>query len=289
MKRSTAAHNYGEKVIKALPLHILGVDFSGAKHAGKKIWIAIGKRNPSGLTINKCVRVSDMERGAKTTDAAMCALGQCVLRHSPCVVGFDFPFSLPAEFIREPNWIAFLRNFAQTHTNADSFRSHCAAMANGHERKRKTDTAQRTPFSPYNLRLFKQTYYGVRDVLRPLVLEHGCSAPPMAPAKQPLGNTTILLEVCPASTLRAEGLDRPYKMKNAEGLDARCQLFEALLRRKLVSAASPDVRNVCVQDSEGDALDSVIAAAAAFRAKSESLTQALPPNAPERLEGRVFV
>ena len=76
------------------------------------------------------------------------------------------------------------------------------------ELRRVTDIEARTPLSPYNRRIYKQTYYGIRDVIAPLIASGAACALPMQAA---IPDRAWLLEICPASTLELMGLRESYK------------------------------------------------------------------------------
>lgn len=69
---------------------------------------------------------------------------------------------------RKP-WEDFVRSFAERCSDPQHFKEACRAADGGRELKRVTDKESHTPFSPYNLWLYRQTYFGIRDLLRPLV------------------------------------------------------------------------------------------------------------------------
>ncbi len=83
--------------------------------------------------------------------------------------GFDFPFGLPAALVSESSWETFVLRFPDRYPDVTGFRQARREAAGGREWKRRTDLESKTPFSPYNLRLFRQTYYGIRDLLHPMI------------------------------------------------------------------------------------------------------------------------
>lgn len=141
-------------------------------------------------------------------------------------------------------------------------------------------------FVPYNLRLYRQTYFGLRDVLYPLVRDGRASVLPMQRA-QP--DRAWLLEICPASTLKREGMYWPYKGKMDEHRTARASILERLEATGTLSIPAPAVRSAVLEDRGGDALDSVIAALAAFRALRAPAFPGVEGNDAYVLEGYVYV
>ena len=53
---------------------IYGIDFSGAKDAGKKIWIARGVSWDSGLLIKDCFRARDLPNSGKRLEDCLPSL-----------------------------------------------------------------------------------------------------------------------------------------------------------------------------------------------------------------------
>ena len=203
------------------------------------------------------------------------------------------PFGLPYPLVRRyRDWEAFVRAFPGRHPTPEAFRAHCRAADGGRELRRVTDGDARTPFSPYNLRMYRQTYHALRDVLAPLVERDAVRVPPMQSPRSLDGERPWLLEICPAVTLKRMGLYRPYK-----GREPR----HAAMRRAILAALEPAtplllpraLRRKILADTEGDALDSVIAACTAFRLLAHgvaALYPVLPPEAARRaaLEAWVY-
>jgi hypothetical protein len=179
------------------------------------------------------------------------------------IFGLDFPFSLPRGLVRGTSWKEFVLSFDKAYKGPEEFRSLCRAEAGGRELKRHTDIESGAPFSPYNLRLFRQTYFGIRDVLAVLIKTDTARILPM---QQPLDGKACVLEICPASTLKRENLSMPYKGRADNRRAARLKILEAIEERLRLRVASSVLRSRIVSDIGGDALDSVIAALATFKA-----------------------
>ena len=97
-----------------------------------------------------------------------------------------------------------------------------------------------------------------------------------------------LLEVCPASTLKASGLYGSYK--DARGsVEAREFILSSLEKSGRVGFADRAVRRRVLADSKGDALDSVIAADAAFRAVGDVERIVRAYRYPYYLEAYIYV
>jgi hypothetical protein len=151
--------------------------------------------------------------------------------------------------------------------------------------RRDTDRAARVPWCAYNLRLYRQTWYGIRDVLAPLVAADAARVCPMQP---PAPDKPVLLEICPASSLKELGLYRSHAgYKTAAGMPLRAVLLDAVAARFRLDIG-PALRNRIVANAGGDALDSVIAAAVA----ADVTRRGVSFHAADRtqaLEGMVYV
>lgn len=275
---------------------IYGVDFSAAKDAGRRIWIARGVVGGDTLRIERCEPAGRLLGSGKGRDASLSALRTFVAGSGSCAFGFDFPFGLPRALVRQEDWERFVISFPDDYASAEAFRRACREAANGRELKRVTDEEAQTPFSPYNLRLFRQTYHGIRDLLHPWVRDRWACVLPMQDA---VAGRPWALEICPASTLKArwEELYVPYKGATDEHRAARARILERLEAPGAVSIPDSRVRARVLDDDGGDALDGVIAAFATFEALRGSSPAAMvrPPGDVERakdayrIEGYVYV
>jgi hypothetical protein len=186
------------------------------------------------------------------------------------VIGCDFPFALPRCAVDESSWHDFVRNFGR-HATADDFRAAMRlrqARAVPKEPKRRTDRPEHaaTPWNPWNIRLYRQTHAGIGSLLAPLV-----GRATIAPFDRPADGRPLIVETCPASSLKQLGLYRThggYKGSGADRRRKRGQLVDALCDAGL-AAISPTLRSDIVADRGGDALDSVIAALGAIAALPE--------------------
>jgi len=263
-----------------------GVDFSGARDAGRRIWVAVGVPKGKSLCIEACHRVDTLPGSGRHRDMALAALRDLIAEEPTSVFGLDFPFGLPQPLVTQDNWARFALDFPDRYRSADAFRQACREATGKRELKRLTDKESRTPFSPYNIRLYRQTYHGIRDVLHPLVRDQQACVLPMQSASS---SKPWILEVCPASTLKQEGLYRSYKGKTDVHRVARAHILESLERTGHLVIATQATRSLILDDPGGDALDSVIAALASCRALGSPTLLAVETNEVYALEGRVYV
>ena len=260
--------------------HVAGVDFSGARDAGKHIWIAEGMPTPNGVRIDALTRADALPAGGASFDSAMTGLCDHVAGLTDSIIGFDFPFSIPAELIGQTTWPAFVRDFARRYPTPQDFRDHCRARTGGRELKRITDVEAKVPWCAYNLRLYRQTWAGIRHVLAPVVCGKRARIIPIQTVKDGL---PVIAEICPASFLKRENLYFPYKGRGPELQQARSKILTELARRKYLVAVRGKLRRTMVEDIGGDALDATLSAICAAQ-----VTDVVPRSRADRLECRVY-
>ena len=263
---------------------VVGIDFSGARDAGNKIWIATGILRDSGVEITSCFPARDLPNAGSARELALPALVDYIAGETEAVFGLDFPFSLPADLIGEATWELFVAAFNRRFASADEFRSACNAATGGRELKRRTDVEARVPFCVYNLRLYRQTFEGITNVLYPLIRERRAI---VIPLQQPRPGLPTIAEICPASLLKAEGLYWPYKGRTPKHRQGRLAIIRRLAERGLLHKPARRLHRVLVDDPGGDALDGAIAAIGAARAIRDPACTA-PVDALEAIECRVF-
>jgi len=261
-----------------------GVDFSGAKDAGKKIWIARGIIQADVLLITECSKAEDKLGSGRGRDQSLKALREFISKQKDSIFGLDFPFGIPKSLVKEESWKKFVSSFEDIYTTPEEFRRLCQSLSEGKELKRFTDIEAKTPFSPYNLRLYRQTYFGIRDVLGPLIRNDKICALPM---QKPLPDRAWVIEICPASTLRRENLSFPYKGRGDIKRTARVRILEGIEKTGVLKITKSALSSKILENRGGDALDSVIAAFATFRVFRNGLI--FDRNSPYAVEGWVYV
>jgi hypothetical protein len=264
---------------------VYGVDFSGAQDAGRRIWIAWGACTGSDLAIERCLPAQDLPGSGRGRDQALGALRSFVENHPHGVFGMDFPFGLPAEVVDHQDWPTFALAVSQRYPTPETFRDACRRQAGHRELRRRTDLQSRAPFAPYNLRVYRQTYYGLRDLLGPLVAGMRASVLPM---QAPIPNLPWIVETCPASLLKAAGQYRPYKGPGDWRRVARERMVEYLEQEEGLAFVHQALREQVIDNQEGDALDSVLAALGAQKALEQVVAGDLPQDPISLLEGYIF-
>ena len=127
-----------------------GVDFSGAKRHRNKIWVATRRDAESATTCNGFSHrgVVDLIRSSAKDGRVHCWL-------------VDAPFNLPIAQLDAhgiaSDWRATL-DWMASFSDARDWRRACRKVSRI-EHRRAIDRRVHTPFSPVNLRMFKQTWH----------------------------------------------------------------------------------------------------------------------------------
>jgi hypothetical protein len=260
----------------------IGIDFSGARDAGRRIWIAEARADGNGIDVETCFPASELPGGGIERHAAHAALVAYIGAQTDALIGLDLPFSLPRPLIRERAWADFVRAFPRRYASPEDFRSAAVASSGGRELKRRTDVEARVPFAAVNMRMYRQVHYGLAAILAPLVAADAARAIPMQP---PAAGKPVLAEICPASLLKSLDLYPSYKGSTSAHRHARQAIVTGLIERRLVASMPKTLTVRLTDDSGGDALDAVLAAIAAART---ARVDPRPRDDLESIEGRVY-
>ncbi|MBL0276667.1 MAG: DUF429 domain-containing protein [Anaeromyxobacter sp.] len=251
---------------------VVGIDWSGAADASRKVWAATIVLHPSGPRLES-VRRPFSERGP---EAVSSVLGTWLSRGEYDVAGLDFCFGLEASHLSRlglptegPSRLG--REVARAFCTPEELR---AAVVT--EKKRDTDEKSDAPFAPTNLRMYKQTYWGLRALA-----ETPATLPPWS-----FAGDRVVVEVLPAAVARWLGCTSTYKGRGEVAKNQRKDLL-ARLSSATGMAVGPDDAKQIVEDEEGDACDAVLAALAAASAWAASFSGA-PPSAAASGEGWIY-
>jgi hypothetical protein len=266
---------------KRVPGRILGVDFSGANDAGRKIWIAECKRGRGNrLTLLDLRPAADLPDSGIAPAVAIAALARHIIRERDTIVGCDFPFTLPKAVMDAP-WEAFVAGFPRRFSHPDMFRTWALRRADGHEIRRAADREAKTPFNSYNLRIYRQTWWGIAHLINPLLKAGQAIVRPYQPLARVL--RPILIEACPASSLKAIRFYPAYKGSSGAHRQERGAVLQKLIEIGVLEAPPQWLHAILLNNVGGDALDALIAALAASHAAIE--TEADPD---QRIEGIIY-
>jgi hypothetical protein len=255
---------------------VFGVDFSGARLAGLTTWVArldpVEGPSDHALALGALDRL-DRLAGTAERDGALAHLVEMVAESADALWAFDFPFGLPVELFparaRWPSQLALVREYR---ANDYGLGVECVrrALTLGERMhiRRQTDVDARAPFDPYHYRIIYQTMHGMHSVLRPLRRDRGTAVLPFQYERLDSADR-VLVEACPASTLKRLGLPHQnYKQPAGGPLTRR----RRLTRRSILGGIAERVRigdrerRVMMRDPGGDAIDAVLAALGAAQA-----------------------
>ena len=252
---------------------VYGVDFSGAKLAGRTTWVAACevRRSRPRLALRE-LRPLEALCGTAGRAACMSHLVRVVKDSDAALWGFDAPFGLPVELFRDgAAWAEQFDFLAEWGDDAYGCGLECIRRArlvgDRMHIRRTTDTEARAPFDGYHYRIVYQMFHGMRDVAGPLARSRGTAVLPFQYRKLPRARR-VVVESCPASVLKALRLPHQnYKQPTGGPLTRKRRLTRRAILdglRKLVRVGESH-RRVMMRNPGGDALDAVIAAAGAFR------------------------
>ncbi|SEO42295.1 Protein of unknown function [Halogranum amylolyticum] len=264
------------------PSRVYGVDFRGGDDADDGVWVAEGVVDPAcdggegfdgaGLRLVDCRPATERFDCPADREALLPALAAFLGRlGGDVVVGVDFPFGVPAPLVGADDWETFVHRFPSRFASPEEFSRRCVELAKlvdgGVETRlfRETDEPL-SALPPYDPHLAARTFYGIRDVLRPLVTADLVQVHPM---QSPDSTKPSLLEVYPAGTLEDLGLLHVTDETDGEGGRQRRESVRDGLVEYGVAVAD-DVRHRV--DDGDDALDAVVAAVAAYRNTRDSGT-----------------
>ena len=185
------------------------------------------------------------------------------------MVEHDLPASAPEAWVASARW---MRDFGSPR----AWRSGLRAVSR-REPRRVCDEAFRTPMAPMNLRVFKQTWTLIGEVLLPLA-EAGVRIEPVWRGDGGAAPRVVVCEGCPASVLTSMGLaPRGYKGGGEPPRAKRSEILKRLGRGAL--RVPPALQSEAIADDEGDLLDAILLTCDPF--------QAVPP-AEALVEGWVY-
>ena len=249
---------------------IYGVDFSGARLAGRTTWIA--RLDPLGPGAGPPFALGALDRldrlaGTAEREAGLAHLVRLVSKSANALWALDFPFGLPVELFpprsRWPRQFALVREYR---TDDYGLGLECVRRARALGRRmhirRQTDVDARAPFDPYHYRIIYQTMYGMHAVLRPLRRAPRTAVLPFQYDRLESADR-VLVEACPASTLKRLGLPHQnYKQPAGGPLTRRRRLTRRAILDGVATLAriGDRDRRVMMRDPGGDAIDAVLAA-----------------------------
>src|SRR5262249_50754105 len=154
---------------------VYGVDFSGARLAGRNTWVA--RLEPVAHNSRAAWRLAELwslERRCRTAvrAPALAGLVQRIAGSPQALWAVGFPFGLPVEVMDDgtswPGQLRVLRAWGDDAYGLGLERLRRAkALCGPNHIRRLTDVEAKAPFDCYHYRIIYQTCYGIRDVLGP--------------------------------------------------------------------------------------------------------------------------
>lgn len=277
---------------------VYGVDFSGARLAGRNTWIARverGRRGQTPYVLTSLARLEDLS-GTAERAAALRHLVGLIAGSEGALWALDFPFGLPVEVMGEgarwPSQFDFLGEWGEDGYGCGLECVRRSKLLRGVKHiRRLTDAEERAPFDPYHYRIIYQTFHGMRDVLGPLRRRRDTAILPFHYRRLPRARR-VLVEACPASTLKRLGLPHQnYKQPEGGPLTRKRRLTRRLILDGLsahVSISDPDRRRI-MRDGGADALDAVLAAVGGARSFRRTDHRSVARHPRYTREGRLYV
>lgn len=249
---------------------VVGVDFSGAKLAGRNIWLARCSIRRAKLRLDALENLEQLAQQAER-EQAYAHLRELIGRSEQALWGIDFPFGLPIE-LGLGDWSEQLSLLSTWADSANAFGLHCcdrakAAVGKLHTR-RDTDTETKTPFDCYHYRIIYQTFHGMRDLLVPLIKDAKTCVIPFQ-FDQLEACKRIVVEACPGSTLKRLGLPHNrYKQTKPGKVEAKYVKTRKIILKGISEniELEPAAIKTMLNNPGGDALDAVIAAVGVWQA-----------------------
>jgi hypothetical protein len=243
-------------VADSIILH--GVDFSGADSGGAAKIRVVDRdldapRAP--VTARGQLDRKGLVRAVLASAAESSSSGQRHLWRIDASGGL--PLSLLAELEQPQDWLAMAK-WMQGFGAPRQWRSQVRQVTR-REPRRTCDNAMSTPMAPLNLRVFKQTWTFVCEVLLPLA-DAGIGIEPMRPVA---GASVAVCEGCPASVLAAKGwAKRGYKGSGEPPMQARAEILRQLRHDGMNVPQA--LAEQATQDTEGDVIDALLLATPPF-------------------------
>jgi hypothetical protein len=278
---------------------VYGVDFSGARLAGRTTWIAKTRWTGRGRARRlRLLALDSLERlsGSAERGPALAHLVRSIGRSRGALWAIGAPFGLPIE-VQDAGmtWHALLR-FVRAWDEERGYDlglwalDRARSLGGPQHLYRATDRAARTPFDPYHYRIIYQTFHGMRDVLWPLTRVRETAIMPFHYRRLRRARR-VVVETCQSSTLKRLGLPHQnYKQPEGGPLSQRRRRTRREILAGLAGYVEIDAshRRRIASDAGGDALDAVVAAVGAATSWADTDHAAVARHERYRREGFLY-
>jgi len=246
-------------------MNFFGIDYSASRFARKKIWISECETEKNKLLIKSTYSLEEISNKF-TLQKCNTYIYDLVKQDKNSIFGFDFSFSIPDFFLKDSSWEDLIFTFKKRWKTADDFKKDLLKKSGGKELKRDTEIESKVPFSTYNLWIYKQTYYGISEIIYPLLESKICNIIPFNKLDKDIPS---IMETCPASFLKfiseKNDLSKHYKGKNKENFENRKLILNLLEKNFSIKYTSDHLKNKILSDTEGDSLDSLLCGVCAMK------------------------
>jgi hypothetical protein len=245
---------------------ILGVDFTSSPRTSKPITVAVGAVRKNAFHLLRIEALTSLD-----------AFSDLLQRPGPWVGGFDLPFGLPREFIREQawrgNWTGVTRKVASL--TRDELRARCKAYCDARPAGQKF-AHRATDFPAGSSPSMKWVNPPVVIMLHagaPLLLESGVHLPAHQIAGDP---KRVALEAYPGFLAR-QITRESYKSDTAAKQtpmrrEARLRIFASITSKNspagLPAVVPGSLRHAIIDDAGADQLDALLCALQAARVRN---------------------
>lgn len=266
---------------------VYGVDFAASKRdAGRDIWIAEGTPTDDGMLIERVAPAVDVLDGEPTgRQETLAGLSEFIAGQDNAAFGLDFPFGVARDLAEPDRWTAFVRRFPDSlvvdvDEGGDRPAKQLYDVVNREVGDPKSagvrEGVDEVGLSPTDWRMKELTYYGIRDVLQPLVDgDGGGSSGPesdhvaVVPMESVDDESVIVLETYPSEVFNAlDANPAGYKGRRERHLEASVENVEALETAGVQFENDGARVEACAYD---DALDAAAACYATHRSVADGV------------------
>ena len=249
---------------------VYGVDFTSAPRRAKPIVVAAGGVRASVLEIRALERLPGFE-----------AFERLLRRPGPWVAGFDFPFGLPSELVRDLGWPRAWRRLAEFcaalsrrewRLVLDGYRASRPAGRKYAHRATDLPAGSSSPMKLVNPPVALMFHEGARRLLA-----SGAHLPLLAVGDR----ARVALEAYPGPLARSIVGRASYKSDDRARQTRARSVRRAQILSAIPVAVSNALRREIIADPSGDSLDAVLCAVQAARAwRRRARGFGLPRNIP---------
>jgi hypothetical protein len=230
-------------------MRIVGVDFTSAPRKAKPIAAAEGWFSNSGLRITAIERLEAFHQ-----------FEALLLRPGPWIGGFDFPFGLPRELVRDLGWPRDWRQLAcfcgglsrqELRGILDGYRATRPAGRKYAHRRTDLPAGSSSPMKLVNPPVALMFHEGA-----PRLAQAGVHLPGLADGDR----SRVALEAYPGLFARRVLGNVPYKNDSKAKQTAARLAARRTLLKEIPIKTSTEIRHQLIDDATGDSIDAVICA-----------------------------